>query len=215
MTQLEQSTTTVGVNRSAPVIGGLVFLVGYLLVGPVAGALADRDLPLPDAAAGEVAGYYAAHRAAALVGAALQLASVAGLLLFAHAIGVGGRAAAASRVAVATMVLASLLTGALTVMAGDAADQSVALVREAGFYAGGVAHVVTLGLFSLLAASALHQRGLLGGGVRTFGYVAGALAVLSVLSVAIYFANALLPLGRVLCMVWTVTVGVSLWRSRR
>jgi hypothetical protein len=215
MAQLGQSTTTVGGSRSGPLRGGLVFLLAYLLVGPAAGALADRDLPLPDAAAGEIAGYYAANPAAALVGAALQLASVAGLLLFTHSIGPGDRPAVAARVAVGAMVVSSILTGVVTVMAGDAPDQTVALLREIGFYAGGVVHVVTVGLFTLLAVPALHQRGDLSRGGRTFGYVAGALAVLSVLSVAIYYANALLPLGRVLCMVWTVTVGVSLWRRRR
>lgn len=215
MTQLKQTAPTVAGSHRVPFIGGVMFLVAYLLVGPLSGALADRDLPLPDAPAGEIAGYYAANPAAALVGAALQLVSVAGLLLFAHAIGVGGRAAVAVRVAVGAMVVSSLLTAVVTVMAGDAADQSVVVLRQVGFYAGGVIHVVSLGIFALLAASVLHQRGMLGRGVRTVGYVAGTLSVLSVLSVAIYYANALLPLGRVLCMVWTVTAAVSLWRRGR
>lgn len=210
MTQLGSTTR----RRSLPVLAGAAFLVAYLLVGPVTGALADGDLPLPDAASAEVAAYYAADPAAALVGAALQVLSVLGLLVFAETIGVPGRPVLLARAAVGAMVVSSVLTGVVTLLAGDTADTTVALVRSISFYAGGVAHVVLLGLFVLLAASALRQGGLVGRGVSVFGYVAGALAALSVLSVAIYYANALLPVGRVLCMVWTVSAGVSLWRRR-
>lgn len=212
MSQIEQSRTRL--NSPIPLVAAAVFLVAYLLVGPLAGPLADRDLPLPDAAAADIAAFYAANPTAALVGATLQLISVIGLLVFAQMIAAGSRPTAFARIAVGAMVVSCLLTGVVTVVAGDVADQTVALLRQAGFYAGGVVHVVTLGIFSLLAASMLHRRGLVGKGVRTFGYVAGAIAVLAVLSVAIYYANALLPLGRLLCMVWAVTVGVSLWRRR-
>jgi hypothetical protein len=50
---------------------------------------------------------------------------------------------------------------------------------------------------------------------RWFGYVAGGLATLSVLSLAFYYASVLLPVGRVLAMVWTVIAAIVLARSGR
>lgn len=192
-----------------------LFLMAYLLVSPVAGALGEGELPLPGTAASTVAGYYAANQVAALAGAALQLLSVVGLAMFAGTVRTRGWARVLARTAVAAMVASCLFTVAATVTAGGVADQTVALLRQVGFYAGGVIHVVALGGFALVAGRVLHQRGSIGRGVRALGYVAGSLAVLSVLSVGVYYANALLPLGRVLCMLWAVTVGVSLWRRRR
>jgi hypothetical protein len=75
--------------------------------------------------------------------------------------------------------------------------------------------VATLGLFVLTAASILARGRFIGAPSRWFGYVAGALATLSVLSLAFSYANALLPIGRVLSMVWTVVVAIVLARGQR
>ncbi|MGH8964360.1 MAG: hypothetical protein ACRDXB_03385, partial [Actinomycetes bacterium] len=54
-----------------------------------------------------------------------------------------------------------------------------------------------------------------GAGVRRFGAVAAVCAVLSIASLVLYPASILLPVGRVLCMLWTITAGVAMARALR
>ncbi|WIX98995.1 hypothetical protein QRX60_33740 [Amycolatopsis mongoliensis] len=190
------------------ITGAAVFLVAYLAVS-FAGALADRSLPLPDAPAADVAAYYGANPAAAVVVALLQVVSVLGFAAFAWVVS-RGPARAVAAVSVLAMVVSSALTVVLAIVAGSASLDTVQTLRLGSFYAGGVVNVVTLGIFVVTAAN---QR--VGAPTRWFGYVAGGLAVLSVLSPAFSFASALLPVGRVLSMVWTVVAAIVLARSRR
>jgi hypothetical protein len=74
---------------------------------------------------------------------------------------------------------------------------------------------VLLGVFVLGASVALARRRLLGPVVRWVGYFAGSLAVLSVLSLVFFYAGPLLPVGRVLSMIWTVVAAVQLVRRSR
>ena len=185
------------------ITGAAVFLVAYLSV-TFAGALADRSLPLPDAPASDVAAYYSANPAAALVVAGLQVVSVLGFAVFAWTVA-RRPAMVVAGVSVLAMVVSSALTVALTLVAGSASPDTVQALRLGSFYAGGVVNVVTLGVFVLMTANGL---------ARWFGYIAGGLATLSVLSLAFYYASALLPVGRVLSMVWTVVAAIVLARTR-
>lgn len=201
-------------RRAAPVAFGLVFLVAYLLVSPVAGGLADRGLPLPDDPVGDVVGYYVANPVAAVATAALQAISVCGLLAFARALRLGGRTVAIAGVAFGAMLVSSAVAVLLALVAGDVAGSTVGMLREVNFYAGGVVHVVALGTFVLAATQELHGAGVVRRAMRIFGWVAGVIAVVSILSLFLYYANVFLPLGRVLCMVWSVTIGIVWWRRR-
>jgi hypothetical protein len=118
-------------------------------------------------------------------------------------------------VSTAAMVVSSALSGVLAVVAASAGDATVTVLRQASFYAGGVGNVVLLGLFVFGTALVLGRELLFGKPTRWFGFVAGTLAMLSVLSLAIYYANAFLPVGRVLSMVWTVVAGVVVYRRVR
>jgi hypothetical protein len=111
------------------------------------------------------------------------------------------------------MLVSCALTVVLTSVAASASPDTVQVLRLGSFYAGGVANVVTLGVFVFAAAKAL--AGPIGSPTRWFGYVAGTLAMLSVLSLVFYYASVFLPVGRVLCMVWTVVAAVVVARSRR
>ena len=113
------------------------------------------------------------------------------------------------------MCIRDRLSIALVLVAGSASEATVDALRQANFYAGGVVTVVALGVFVLGAALVLGRRGAIGRGARWFGVVAGALATLSVLSLAIFYATPLLPIGRVLCMVWTIVATVQLVRRAR
>src|SRR5918997_975573 len=105
---------------------------------------------------------------------------------------------------VAAMVVSSALSATLAMVVTSAGDAVVLALRQANFYAGGVVNVVTLGVFVVGAALLLGRERLFGAPTRWFGFVAGGIAVLSVLSLAIYYASIALPAGRVLSMVWTI-----------
>lgn len=216
-------TTTRVTRPSALVAAPLGFLIAYLVVSPVSDALADRPLPLPGTGPSDVAAYFAANPAAVAASALLQVASVACLAVFIAALAPvlrgagpkGARVPLLGYVAVAAIVVSSLLAGAAAVVASPASAGVTYVLREASFYAGGVAHVVTLGAFVLGAALILGRRELIGAASRWSGYVAGALAMLSIVSLGVYYASVLLPVGRVLSMVATVAIGVALVRGRR
>ena len=208
-------------RSAAPIAAAVGFLIAFLAVGLVTDPLADRPLPMPWAPPSEVAAYYTANPSAATINSALQVVSVACLAVFVRYLTPRLRDAGAARLAVAgylsvaAMVVSSLLSVALVLVAPSASDGTVDVLRQANFYSGGVVTVVTLGVFVLGASLVLGRRGVIGPVARWFGHVAGALATLSVLSLAIFYATPLLPVGRVLCMVWTVVAAVQLLRRSR
>lgn len=213
--------TAAGIGIGNGVLAPAGFLVAYLAVGTVSGALADRDLPLPGSPPSAVADYFAANAAAVGATAALQVASVVCLAVFVAALASALRAAGAGWVAlagylsVAAMVVSSALSITLAALVPSIDDATVELLRQSSFYAGGVAAVVLLGVFVVGSAQVLGRALLFGAPTRWFGVIAGGLAVLSVLSLAFYYASALLPVGRVLSMVWTIVAGIVVYRHVR
>ncbi|MDN5854514.1 MAG: hypothetical protein L0K86_17020 [Actinomycetia bacterium] len=208
-------------SRSAPGVGVLAaigFLAAYLAVSPLSGAFVDRPLPLPGSPAAEVADFYAANPAAVAVTAGLQILSVACLAVFVAGLAPALRAVGAGwlpragYLSVAAMVVSSALSVTLAMIAATAGDTTVTVLRQASFYAGGVANVVLLGVFVFGSTRVLGRERLFGAPTRWFGFVAGTLAMLSVLSLVIYYANLFLPVGRVLSMVWTIVAAVVVYR---
>ncbi|WP_329046094.1 hypothetical protein OG738_30715 [Amycolatopsis sp. NBC_01488] len=193
-------------SRTPPIAGAAVFLGAFLAASFAGGALGDRGLPLPDAPAADVAAYYGANPAAALVVAGLQVVSVLGFAAFARAVSRRPVTAVAA-ISVLAMLVSSALTVVLTIVAGSASLATVQALRLGSFYSGGVGAVVTLGVFVIITAKGLPAR--------WFGYVAGSLAILSVLSLAFPVVSVLLPVGRVLSMAWTVVAAILLARDRR
>lgn len=201
----------------AGVLAPIGFLGAYLAVGPVSGAFTDREMPLPGSPASEVAAFVAANPIAVGVTALLQVVSVACFAVFVTSLASALRAAGAAwlprvgYLSVAAMVVSCALSVTLAVVASSAGDTTVTVLRQASFYAGGVANVVLLGLFVFGSALVLGRERLFGRSTRWFGFVAGTLAMLSVSSLLFFYANALLPVGRVLSMVWTVVAGVVVY----
>lgn len=207
-----------------PLVGGIVFLGAYLAVDVASAALADGTLPLPGAPAAEVAAYLAANTQASWATGLLQALAVAGLALVvagpAAAVAGAPRAGGVDHgrrtavtvgvVAVACMLVSAALSVVSAIVASSAGVTTLSTLRDVGFLLGGVGHVVALGFF-VWVASRPHgwTRP-----IRILGAVAAVPAVLSVLSLVAFPANALLPSGRLLCMVWTVSAGVSLARGR-
>ncbi|MEJ3657931.1 hypothetical protein WEH80_33695 [Actinomycetes bacterium KLBMP 9759] len=208
-------------SHNAPGIGVLAaigFLLAYLAVGPASGAFVDRPLPMPGAPAAEVAAFYVANPTAVAITAVLQTVSVACFALFVAGLAPALRVAGAAWLALvgysstAAMLVSVALSGVLAVLAPSAGDTTITVLREGSFYAGGVANVVLLGVFVFGSALVLGRDRLFGPPTRWFGFVAGTFAMLSVLSLAIYYAMPLLPVGRILSMVWTVTAAAVVMR---
>lgn len=208
-------------RKSTPkaLVGGLVFFLGFVGI-ILAGQLNDVPLPLPGSAEGKVYAYFREQTLAVVTNAVLQGVSALGLVIFLFA--VIPRLARISRsagirlcrilgvAAVLSLVLSALTSVALAVMASQMTAGSVATLQQVGFVLGGVTHVVILGALIWCIA----RTGNWSVAVRKFGVAAAVPAVLSVLSVVLFPASVLLPLGRVLCMVWSISAGTSLLRGR-
>lgn len=91
-----------------------------------------------------------------------------------------------------------------------ATADTLVTARNVTFIAGGVVHVVALGLF----VGFLSQLPGWTRPVRVFGLIAAIPAVLSIASTMWFYASVLLPAGRLLCMVWLVVGGISVLRGR-
>lgn len=206
---------------AAGVLAPVGFLGAFLAAGVASGAVADRPLPMPDAPAAEVVAYYATNPLAVGLTAGLQVVSVACLAVFVAFLAPALRAVGAAwlprigYLSVAAMVVSSALSATLALLVPAASEETVTALRLANFYAGGVVTVATLGAFVLGTALVLGRERLFGAPTRWFGVVAGGIAVLSVLSLAIYAATVAIPVGRVLSMVWTIVAGVVVLRRAR
>lgn len=203
----------------SPLLGAIAFLAFYLAVDFAASAVSTGTMPLPGAPADEVYEYFSANTGASILTGVLQTLSVLGLaVVVAGPVTRAGRASGGRRrgalIAGTTAVAAMLVSSGLAITSGVVADSAsvdtVVALRNAGFYSGGVVHVVALGLF-VLAVTRI--RGWTRP-VRVMGRIAGVPSVLSIASLLWFYASPLLPAGRVLSMVCLVVAGVSLVRGR-
>ena len=199
------------------------FLLFYLSTDFVVPNLASSELPRPDAAAEVARSWFADNPAAAVMIGVCQVLSVACLAGFALSLRrisvTPGQASAARRampwawVAVVCMVLSSVLSWVLAAIASTASLGAVDALRTGSFIAGGTAHVVALGVFVLLASRIPG----FGKAIRVFAVVAAVPAIASLVSLVWYNGAVLILLGRLLCMIWTISAAVSVLRrtSRR
>jgi hypothetical protein len=215
---MSTSITSVRPDRAASttaIAGAAVFLVAYLAVSPVAGMFASGDIPLPTDPGEEVKAFLVASPLAAISGAVLQAVSVLGFAAFARVVVpmTGNRMlGVAAGISVAGMLISSAITLVSALFAADLSADTLSVLRMASFYAGGVLNVATLGFVAFVASRRLRSLGAVGKGTAILGYVVGTLSMLSVISLAVYYANLFLPVGRVGSMVWTVVAALVLAR---
>jgi hypothetical protein len=217
-------------SASAPIrraLSGALFPVSFLVGEAVAGQLATAPLPMPDAPVAEVVAYFGGSRTAAVVLAAFQALSAVALLVFAGCVVLflrrtlagGGALAGLARgggVLAAFFLLASaLLALALTQVAAGGDAGLVRTLRTLNFLTGGTLHVASLGVFVGAAALAARRAGALPGWIVWLGLVQAALAVLSLASLAVFYAALFILLGRMLGFVWCAAAGVALALGRR
>lgn len=216
------STTSAQADRAVSgsahyraIAGATIFLVAYLAVSPVAGMFATGDIPLPTDPGEQIKAFLVANPLAAVTGAILQAVSVIGFAVFARVVVpmTGNRAlGVVAGISVAAMLTSSAITVVSALLAADLSADTLSALRLAGFYAGGVLNVATLGFVAFAASRRLVRLGAVGRGTAILGYVVGTVSMLSVISLAVYYANLFLPLGRVGSMVWTVVAAVVLAR---
>lgn len=184
------------------------FLLLYLSVDLIASSFASSTLPLPNSPSAEARAWFAENSVATSVTGLLQLASVLALAVFVLNLGrVAGpdyRARTAGLVAVACMVISSVLAWVLAAVAPSVSDGAAGALRTANFITGGTAHVFALGVFVVLAA----QLSEFGKGMRVFAWIAAVPAFASLISLLVFEGAALILLGRLLCMVWIITAAI-------
>ncbi|MGA9100593.1 hypothetical protein [Aeromicrobium sp.] len=216
----QQAVSTGSRRRGAGVLiaAAVGFVLLYLATDFVTPNFASSTLPLPNDPVADVRDWYADNQLAAVLMGVTQFLSVSSLAVFVTRLpGVVRTVAqqvAAERAriwglaAVALMMLSSALAWLLAAMAPSASLDTVSVLRTSNFIAGGTAHVLALGVFVLLAA---RMPGF-GKPVRVLAYVAAVVSALSLSSLFFFQGAAFILLGRLLCMVWTVSAAVSITR---
>lgn len=188
----------------------LGFVIAYFATELVVSGFATSGLPLPTDPSEAARHWFANNQLAAVLMGVCQAVSV--LFLDWFVIVTGTRS---SRVwgfaGVALMLLASVCAWLLAMLAPTASLGTVEVLRDANFLTGGTAHVLVLGLFAFLTS----REGGFGKGVRVLSAVAVVVCVLSLTSLLVWQAAALILLGRLLCMVWTITAAASMIRRQR
>ncbi len=212
-------------TRPAPARGGgtlvaaaIGFVLFYLSVDLIVPTFASSSLPLPNDPVAATRDWFAENPLAATLQGVGQLLSVSALAVFVlrlpHASRNAAQRAAALRArpwglaAVGLMMVSCVLAWTLVVAAPHASLDTVSALRTANFVAGGTAHVLALGVFTVIAARTPGTTK----PVRVLSYVAVTPAVLSLSSLFWFEGAAFILLGRLLCMVWTVSAAVSLAR---
>jgi hypothetical protein len=204
------SRTAPSRSGRAALVAALGFVAFYLITDFVGPSLASSSLPLPNDPVSEARDWFADNQLAAVMMAASQAVSVLFLAWFTIAIDVP-RARPWGFAAVALMLLSSVCSWVLAGVAAGASLGAVDALRTASFIAGGTAHVLALGVFVFVAAKADG----FGRAVRVLSVVSLVVCVLSLSSLLVFQGSAFILLGRLLCMIWAVSAGVSLARRGR
>lgn len=208
-------------------LGGILFAVFFITGGVLGGVLASGSLPLPGAPAAEVADYYTENRTAVLVSGLFQVFSASSLFVFALCVAsfvirsagergvLSGLALGGGTSAAIFLLVSALLGWVLTVTAAGLGLDLVSTLRDLNFLFGGVAHVVSLGLFVGVTSIAALRAKALPRWIFWLGTLVAALSILSLTSLVFFPATILLPLGRLLAFVWSIAVGLVLAFGKR
>lgn len=217
-------------KRNALALGGVLFAAFFLAGDFLRGALASGPLPMPGASAGEIARYFTESSASALTVASVQVLSALSLFVFVAPVAtlvrrvVGDKGLLPGLTSVggvlsAVFLLASALLGfagfALVLLAPGGDLGLVGTLRQANFLSGGTLHVASLGVFVGATSIAARRAKALPRWIPWLGFVQATIAILSLASLFVYYANAFILFGRMLGFVWCVAVGIVLALGRQ
>lgn len=216
-TALLSSTEASARPRRWPLLVAAVgFIAFYFATDFVVPNLAVSALPLPTDPAQLARAWFDENPLAAVLIGVGQFVSVCFLGWFVILVtATGVRADSASRparnwglAAMALMMVSSILAWVLAGTAATASLDTVSALRTANFIAGGTAHVVALGVFVWLTS----RGGQFGKPLRVFARVAVVITLLSLTSLVWFYGSAFILVGRLLCMLWTLSAAISLTR---
>lgn len=209
-------------QRNPWALSGVFFAAFFIASLVLGGVLASGPLPLPSAPGAEVARYFTESRTAVLVLGLFQALSAVSLFVFVAPVAAFVRRIAGEKRALpwltsgggavaAVFLLVSVLLGwVLALTAAGLGLDLVGTLRDLNFLSGGAAHVASLGLFVGAASIAASRARALPRWILWLGIVAAALSILSLASLVWFPATILLPLGRLLSLVWSIAVGLVL-----
>jgi hypothetical protein len=112
-------------------------------------------------------------------------------------------------------LICGLLGIALIPAAASGNLDLVGTLRTLNFLAGGTLHVASLGIFIVAASLIARRTKALPAWICWLGIVVAVVGLLSLASLAIYYANAFILLGRLLGIVWCAAVGIALALGKR
>ena len=208
-------------------LGGVLFAAFFIAGDFLRGALANGPLPMPGAPAEEVARYITESSTSTLAVATVQALSALSLFVFVAPVATLVRRTASERraligltsgggvLAAAFLLVCALLGFASVPVAGGGYLVLIETLRQANFLTGGTLHVASLGLFVGATSIAARRTKALPRWICWLGMVQATLAVLSLASFFVYYANAFILFGRMLGFVWCISVGIVLALGRR
>ena len=214
-------------QRNLWALSGVLFAALFLASLVLGGVLAAGSFPLPGAPATDVTRYFTESRTAVLVSGSFQVLSAASLLAFAPCVaslvrstenGTGallGLTLGGGNLAAIFLLASALLGWVLALAAAELGPGLVGTLRSLNFLTGGAAHVASLGLFVGAASIAALGAKALPRWILGLGVVAATLSILSLVSLLWFPATILLPLGRLLSLVWSIALGLVLALGRR
>jgi hypothetical protein len=209
-------------KRNLWALGGVFFAVFFLAGDFLRGVLATAPLPMPGAPTEEVVRYFTESNTSALAVATAQALSALSLLVFVAPVatlvrrtaGQGraliGLTSGGGILSAVLLLLCAVLGFALVPVAAGGNLALVEALRQANFLTGGTLHVAALGV--LVGATSLAARGAkeLPRWLCWLGIAQAAIAVLSLASFFVYYANAFILFGRMLGFLWCICAGLVL-----
>lgn len=214
--------TTTARSRNLRALGGVLFAAFFIASLVLGGVLASGSLPLPGAPATEVARYFTESRTVVLVSRSFQVLSAISLFVFVAPVAAFVRRIAGERrtlpgltsgggsLAAVFLLVSALLGWVLALTAAGLGLNLVGTLRSLNFLSGGAAHVASLGLFVGASSIAALRARALPRWILWLGILAAALSILSLSSLVWFPATILLPLGRLLSLIWSIAVGLVL-----
>lgn len=224
------STSTVSPTRSTNPVGalcGAFFAILFLLSDTITRPLQQAPATLPTDPPAAMLRYYTESGTAIIAHAAFHTAC--GLLLIGFVLTVGQvlarvapersalrRVAVIGGIAAAVALIVSALINVIATLSSGGLDEGAAqALRLANFYTGGTIHVALLGVFAVGANLIALRARSWARGFSWLGLVSGVLSILSLLSLVIYYATPLIPVGRFSHFAWAICIGVILLIKRR
>jgi hypothetical protein len=203
-------------------LSGMLFVAFFIASLVLGGMLASGPLHLSVAHPAGVVNYFTDNQTAALAWSLCLILSAVSLFVFVAPVATFVRSIVGERRALiwltsvggalaAVLLLASALFGLmLAVPAGAVGLDLVDTLRDLIFLSGGTLHVASLGLFIGATSIAAAKANALARWIQWLGIVASVLAILSLASLILYPASILIPLGRLLCYVWSIATSLVL-----